>query len=116
MHLCLAVPLRLMQTTFCREYIGISVPLLHFIKIYMEVKLKMPQAEIISDRLTKFIYLKMIDDKVLTQNDLKEAGINTKEIIKEAVETKLNLGIVSIASAKYGVIGTRESDELIKSL
>ena len=75
----------------------------------------MPQAEIISDRLTKFIYLKMIDDKVLTQNDLKEAGINTKEIIKEAVETKLNLGIVSIASAKYGVIGTRESDELIKS-
>ena len=75
----------------------------------------MPQAEIISDRLTKFIYLKMIDDKVLTQNDLKEAGINTKKIIKEAVETKLNLGIVSIASVKYGVIGTRESDELIKS-
>ena len=81
----------------------------------MEVKLKMPQAEIISDRLTKFIYLKMIDDKVLTQNDPKEAGINTKKIIKEAVETKLNLGIVSIASVKYGVIGTRESDELIKS-
>ena len=75
----------------------------------------MPQAEIISDRLTKFIYLKMIDDKVLTQNDLKEAGINTKKIIKEAVETKLNLGIISIASVKYGVIGTRESDELIKS-
>ena len=75
----------------------------------------MPQAENISDRLTKFIYLKIIDDKVLTQNDLKEAGIDIKEIIKEAVEAKLNLGIVSIASAKYGVIGTRESDEAIKS-
>lgn len=75
----------------------------------------MPQAEIISDRLTKFIYLKMIDDKVLTQNDLTEAGIDIKKIIKEAVESKLNLGIVSIASAKYGVIGTKESDEAIKS-
>lgn len=75
----------------------------------------MSQAEIISDRLTKFIYLKMIDDKVLTQNDLKEAGINTKKIIKEAVEAKIDLGIVSIASAKYGVIGTKESDESIKS-
>ena len=57
----------------------------------------------------------MVDDKVLTQNDLKEAGINIKKIINEAVESNLKLGIVNNASAKYGVIGTKESDEVIKS-
>lgn len=75
----------------------------------------MLQAEIISDRLTKFIYLKMLDDRVLLQNDLVATGIDFKKIIREAIAAKVDLGIINTASAKYGVIGTKESDEAIKS-
>ncbi len=75
----------------------------------------MPQSEIVSDRLTKFIYLKMLDDRVLLQSDLIETGIDFKKIVKEAIKTKIDLGIIKTASAKYGVIGTKESDEAIKS-